>query len=159
MHIKFKYTCSAEALITDWTDLPIRGAGGRPGQKGWHVYKHRIIYAQPSRVELVTPGYPNDFRNQQSTDPEVRRWAIQLAFNVTPRYAGEFTKQLLQAEWLWGGAPAPVQAEAEVQSLPVQRTATVTTLQVDNDVVLVDRPPSPASLTGSVRDDDMASDN
>jgi len=153
-YIKFKYPCSAEALIMDWTDLPIKGAG-RPGmEKGWHVYKHRIIYAQPSRVELVIPGYPNDFKNQLSTDPEVRRWAIHLAFNVTPRYTGEFTKQLLQAEWLWGGARAPAQVEAPVERLPSQPRAVVTTAQVDNTVVLPDRPASPASLTHSVKDDD-----
>lgn len=153
-YIKFKYTCSAEALITDWTDMVIKDNRGRTMQKGWHVCNHRVIYAQPLRVEFVIPGYPNDFRNQMSTDPEVRRWAIHLAFNVTPRYAGEFTKQLLQAEWLWGNAPEPPQAEAAVESLPVQRTATVTTLQVDNDSILHDRPPSPASVNGSVKDDD-----
>ena len=52
----------------------------------------RVIYAKHSTVEMVMPGYPDQFRNQQSDDVEVRPWAIHLAFNVTPRYAGELRR-------------------------------------------------------------------
>ena len=101
---------------------------------------------------MVIPGYPDQFRNQMSTDPEVRNWAIHLAFNVTPRYSGEFTKDLLQAPWLWNNRP-PV-AEPVVTEAAAPMTAAVTTLEVQPGVNLEVEQISPTgSPRSSVKDE------
>jgi len=119
-YVKVKYPCSVEAMINDWTVEEVRDERGRLIQKGWRVRAHggqpRTIYAVYSRVEVVFPGYPTQHRNQMSENPDVRRWAIALNFNVTPRYAGEFTKELLQWPWLWGNTAAPVTGNTEPET-------------------------------------------
>lgn len=83
-----------------------------------------------------------------SENPEVRRWAIHLSFNVAPRYAGEFTKELLQVPWLWGNRPAPVEAAVTEAVAPVVPGVAV------NEVAEPVGPASPRSVTGSVKDDE-----
>jgi len=152
VYVKFKYPCSVEAMISEGTERSVRDDRGRNIPKGWKVRAEggapRTVYAVYSRVEVVIPGYPNEFRNQMSEDPEIRRWAIALNFNVMPRYAGEFTKELLQAPWLWGNLPAPAEAVVTEMAAPV-----VSAAAGEEEAELI-TPPGTHSVAGSTKDED-----
>lgn len=94
-YVEFKYPCSAEDLIHDWTEEVCFDAQGHQSPKGWHIIvnkKPRVIFATYSHVKMVVPGYPDHHRDQRTKDPEVIVWAIHLGFKVSPRYSGELTK-------------------------------------------------------------------
>jgi len=101
VYVKFKYPCSVEELINDWNEQVCYDANHRQILKALRVTvddKPRVIFATYSHVEMIIPGHPDHHRDQKTKDHEVTQWVIHLAFKASPRYAGEFTKEMLRAK-------------------------------------------------------------
>ena len=96
-YVKFMNPESVVSIMSTWW-AAVQGAG-------WPVTTaqgvHKIILADYSSVELICPGYPDHHRDGNWSIGEEAHYCQPLNFRV-PRHYGEFTKELLEAPYLYG---------------------------------------------------------
>jgi len=110
-YVKFINPESVVAIMNTWW-ANIQGAGWPcPLESG----SYKRIFADYSSVELLCPGYPDHHRDGSWSVGEEAHYCQPLNFRV-PRHYGEFTKELLEAPYLYNREITRAGPEAVVRA-------------------------------------------